>query len=118
MLLLQNDVLKKVLESMPLYTKVRDSAPTMYLEDSSVKNSLVADGCIIEGVVENSILFRGVKVQKGAVVKDSILMQDTLVGQNVKLTAVITDKNVKISDNKELTGCAKLPYFIGKSMSL
>ncbi len=118
MMLLNPEIRRTILESIPLYTKVRDSAPTMYGETSVVSNSLIADGCIIEGVVENSILFRGVKVSKGAVVKDCILMQDTKVSENVKLTAVITDKNVLISENKELTGCSKLPYFIGKSMSL
>lgn len=118
MMLLDPKIKQEVLESIPLYTKVRDSAPTKYKEGSVVKNCLIADGCIIEGVVENSILFRGVKVAKGAVVKDCILMQDTQVATGVKLNAVITDKNVKISENKELSGCAKLPYFIGKSMSL
>lgn len=118
MMLLNPEIRKEILESIPLYTKVRDSAPTMYGENSVVSNSLIADGCIIEGVVENSILFRGVKVAKGAIVKDCILMQDTIVKENVKLNAVITDKNVLISENKELTGCAKLPYFIGKSMNL
>ena len=116
MLLLDEDVKKEVLESIPLFTKAKDSAPTKYKESSKVKNSLIADGCIIEGIVENSILFRGVKVSKGAIVKDCILMQDSNIGENVKITAVITDKNVKINKNQELAGCAKLPYYIGKSM--
>ena len=57
----------------PIYTKVRDVAPAKYGIDCSVKDSLIADGCIIEGTVENSVLFRGVKVGKGAVIKNSIL---------------------------------------------
>ena len=65
---------------------------------ASVNNSLVADGCVINGIVENSILFRGVKVAKGAVVKNCILMQDTEIGKSTEISNIITDKNVKIGD--------------------
>lgn len=116
MALLNNKTREQVLDTMPIYTKVRDSAPTKYGLNSKVDNSLIADGCIIEGTVINSILFRGVKVGKGTVIKDSILMQDTIVSENVKLHAVITDKNVTIRDHQELSGCAKLPYYISKNM--
>ena len=98
-----------------IYTKVRDSAPTRYGKDAIVQNSFIADGCEIEGQVINSVLFRGVKVGAGAVVKDSILMQDTIVGNNANLTAVITDKNVIISDRVNLMGCEQIPYYIGKN---
>lgn len=53
----------------PVYTKVRDEVPAIYGLGAAVKNSLVADGCKIEGTVENSILFRGVTIGKDAVVK-------------------------------------------------
>lgn len=118
MALLKEDVRRSVLEVKPIYTKVRDSAPTKYGTDAKVENSFIADGCIIEGEVINSILFRGVKVGKGSVVKDSILMQDTQVMENVKLKAVITDKNVTIRDHQELSGCAKLPYYVAKNMMI
>lgn len=59
----------------PIYTKVRDDAPAKYGIDADVKNSLVADGCVIEGTVENCVLFRGVKIEKGAKVKNCILMR-------------------------------------------
>ncbi len=101
-----------------IYTKVRDSAPSKYGETAVVKNSLISDGCEIEGVVENSILFRGVKVGKGAVVRNSIVMQDNFIGQNTTLDCVITDKNVVISNRKTLCGCAELPYFIQKGTRL
>ncbi len=97
-----------------IYTKIRNSAPTRYLPGSSVSNSLVADGCVIEGTVENSVIFRGVKVGKGSVVRNSILMQDTLVGSNVRLNCVITDKNVIIKDGRELSGHETMPFYIGK----
>ncbi|MBQ8357849.1 MAG: glucose-1-phosphate adenylyltransferase subunit GlgD [Clostridia bacterium] len=104
--------------NQPIYTKVRNSAPTRYLPDASVKNSLIADGCVIEGKVENSILFRGVHVGKGTVVKNSILMQDTFTGENVRLGCVITDKDVVIKNDRELCGHETLPFYIGKGMTV
>ena len=99
---------------MPIYTKLRNSAPTRYTEGSNVTNSYVADGCIIEGTVENSIIFRGVTVGKGTVVKNSILMQDTFTGSNVTLNCVITDKNVVVRDGRMLSGHETMPFFIPK----
>lgn len=100
--------------SQPIYTKLRNSAPTRYATDACVKNSYVADGCVIEGTVENSILFRGVHVGKGTVVKNSILLQDTVTGNNVSLNCVITDKNVVIRDGRTLSGHESMPFFIPK----
>lgn len=99
-----------------IYTKIRNSAPTKYTEGATVKNSLVADGCVIEGTVENSIIFRGVRIGKGCVVKNSILLQDTAVGDNVQLNCVITDKNAMIKDGRTLSGHETMPFFIGKGM--
>ena len=99
-----------------IYTKIRNSAPTKYCEGAKATNSLIADGCIIEGTVENSIIFRGVKIGKGCVVKNSILLQDTTVGNNVQLNCVITDKNVMIKDGRALSGHETMPFFIGKGM--
>ena len=116
--LLDKDVRDELFGDRDIYTKVRDSAPSKYGENATVKNSLISDGCVIEGVVENSILFRGVKVEKGAVVKNSVIMQDNIIGANTSLDCVITDKNVVISDKKTLSGCAELPYFIQKGTRL
>ncbi len=102
------------IKTRPIYTKVRNSAPTRYAESSVVKNSLVADGCIIDGTVENSIIFRGVKISRGATVKNSILFQDTVIGENVFLNCVITDKNVVIRDGRILSGHETLPFFVEK----
>lgn len=101
-----------------IYTKVSDNAPAKYDLDCTVKNSLIADGCIIEGEVENSVLFRGVKVGKGAKVKNCILMQDTVVGDNAELNYLITDKNVNICDNHILTSSPEYPMFVGKGASV
>ncbi len=98
----------------PVFTKVRNSAPTTYMNGAIVRNSLIADGCIIEGTVENSILFRGVKVGKNTHIKNSIIMQDTMTGENVYLNCVITDKNVVIRDGRVLSGHETRPFFIEK----
>ncbi len=116
--LLEKEVRDELFGQRDIYTKVRDSAPSKYGENAFVQNSLISDGCLIEGVVENSILFRGVKVAKGAVVKNSIIMQDNYIGENTSLNCVITDKNVVINDSKQLSGCSTLPYFIQKGTRL
>lgn len=100
--------------SFPIYTKERDDMPSIYGIESDLKNSLVADGCIIDGVVENSIIFKGVKVAKGAVIKNSILMQDTVVGENSKLNCVIADKDVNIKSGVELSGAPTFPVTLSK----
>lgn len=101
-----------------IYTKVSDNAPVKYDLDSKVSNSLIADGCIIEGEVENSVLFRGVKVGKGAKVKNCILMQGTVVGDNAELNYLITDKNVSICENHILTSSPQYPMYVGKGASI
>lgn len=105
-------------KNRPVYTKVRNSAPTRYTESAKVTNSIIADGCVIEGVVENSILFRGVKVGKGTVVKNCILMQDTYTGEDVYLNCVVTDKDVTIKNGKMLSGHETLPFYIGKGTTV
>ena len=116
--LLKPDVRAQLFEMPyhPVYTKVRSSAPTKYLEGAMVSNSLIADGCIIEGKVENSIIFRGVHIARGATVKNSILMQDTIVSKDVSLNCVITDKNAVIRDGRVLSGHETLPFFIDKGV--
>lgn len=101
-----------------IYTKLSDNAPVKYDLDSKVSNSLIADGCIIEGEVENSVLFRGVKVGKGAKVKNCILMQGTVVGDNAELSYLITDKNVSICENHILTSSPQYPMYVGKGVSV
>ena len=115
--LINNKAVRKQLfgiKNRPVYTKVRNSAPTYYSPDAKVKNSLIADGCEIYGEVENSIIFRGTKIGKGSVVKNCILFQDTFTGENVRLNCVITDKNVVIRDNKHLSGDEALPFYLSK----
>ncbi len=102
------------IEERPVFTKVRNSPPTKYIGTPNVSNSLIADGCTIEGTVENSILFRGVKIGKGAVVKNSILFQDTVIGDNAYLNCMVTDKNTVIRDGRVLSGHETMPIYIEK----
>ncbi|MBE6700316.1 MAG: glucose-1-phosphate adenylyltransferase subunit GlgD [Ruminococcaceae bacterium] len=97
-----------------IYTKLRNSAPVKYSSGAMVKNSLIADGCTIEGCVENSILFRGVHVGKGSVVRNSILLQDTFVSNDADINCTIADKNVVIKDSRRLSGHDTMPFFITK----
>ncbi len=118
MKLLDSEVREELFESQdrPVFTKVRNSAPTSYSASAKVSNSIVADGCVIEGEVENCVVFRGVKVGKGTVVRNSILLQDTYVGENVNLNCVITDKNTVIRDGRNLSGHESMPFYIGKGV--
>ncbi len=109
---------KLILKKRPVYTKIRDDAPAKYGLDSSVTNSMVADGCVIDGIVENSILFRGVKVGKGAVIKNCILMQDTVVGKNTHVSNIITDKQVSIGDDLSISSSGNYPLYIAKNRKL
>ena len=101
-------------ENRPIYTKLRNTAPTLYKPGSAVKNSYIADGCEIEGVVENSIIFRGVRIGKGCVVKNSVIMQGTYLGENVNLNCVVADKDVVVKDGRNLSGHTTMPFFISK----
>ena len=115
MKLLDDDNLTALFGGNQIYTKIRDDNPTRYINGAQVKNTMAADGCVIEGTVENSILFRGVKVGKGAVVKNCILMQDSVVNENASLQYLITDKNVVISEGKTIVGSDSFPVYIPKS---
>jgi len=114
MKLLEDENLEGLFAGGPIYTKLRDDNPTRYINGAAVKNTMAADGCVIEGTVENCILFRGVKIGKGAVVKNCVLMQDTVVESGVKAEYIITDKNAVITSGKELKGADSFPIYIAK----
>lgn len=117
--MMNRDVCHKVFSmSKPIYTKVRDVAPAKYGIDANVKGSLIADGCIIEGTVENSVLFRGVKVGKGAVIKNSIVMQGSVIEEKAAFINGIADKDVTLTKNRTITGSADYPVFITKGATV
>jgi len=100
----------------PIYTKVRDEVPAIYGLESGVSNSLVADGCKIEGRVENSILFRGTQVSRGTVVRDSIILQDSYIGEEVEISCVIMDKMAVVKSGRTLSGAVNYPLYVAKGI--
>ena len=98
----------------PIFTKIKDEAPTKFSETANVSNSIIANGCKIEGTVENSVLFRNVHVGAGTVIRDSIIMQDTNVYSGCTLENVILDKSVQIRSGKTLIGDKAYPVIIKK----
>lgn len=114
--LLDKDVRNQLFNKQrPIFTKTRDDMPTRYGIKSSVSNSLIADGCVINGTVKNSILFRGVKVETGAIVENCILMQETSVGKATQLKNVISDKNAIVGDDVVLKGTKSKHFLIKKN---
>lgn len=114
MKLLDDYNLDALFASAPIYTKIRGDNPTHYKDGAKVKNVMMADGCVIEGEVENSVIFRGVTVGKDAKIKNCILMQDTVVEAGANVEYLITDKNVTITAGKEMKGTDTFPVYIEK----
>jgi len=114
MKLLDDANLNALFDAAPVYTKIRDDNPTRYIAGAKAENIMAADGCVIEGEVENSILFRGVKIEKGAKVKNCILMQDTVVKAGADIEYIITDKNAVISELKTMRGTDTYPIYVTK----
>ena len=96
----------------PVYTKVRDRVPTYYGDNCQVENSLMADGCILEGSVSNSVLFRQVTVKEGAQVENSLIMNDSVIGENAVLQYVILDKDVTVRPGAKLIGAPTNPIIV------
>lgn len=114
MRLLEEENLDNLFRNGTIYTKLRDDNPTRYIGSAKVKNIMAADGCVIEGEVENCVLFRGVKIGKGAVVKNCVLMQDTVIEENANIEYIITDKSAIITKGKEVKGTDTFPVFVAK----
>ena len=96
----------------PVYTKVRDRVPTYYAEGCEVENALIADGCILKGEVEDSILFREVTVGKGAEIENCIIFNDAVIGEGAELKYAILDKNVTVTPGAKLIGTKKNPIIV------
>ena len=96
----------------PIFTKVRDRVPTYYGDECEIENSLIADGCILDGEVEDSVLFRDVTVEKDAEVENCVIMNDAVIGEGSELKYVILDKNVTVTPGTKLVGTAKNPIII------
>ncbi|NLC05130.1 MAG: hypothetical protein GX778_01245 [Erysipelothrix sp.] len=115
--LLDDNIFKELFfEGGSVFTRSKDEPPTFYTEDSKVENSLVANGCIIEGEVSNSIIFRGVKIEKGAVVKDSIVMQKSIIKKDAYVVKSILDKHTTICDAVAIVGTKSNPHIVAKNV--
>lgn len=113
--LLDRDIRNEVFANNVI-TKIRSDAPTKYGNNSKVRNSLIADGCEIDGEVENSIVFKGARIATGAVVKNSIIFPDTQVLHNSNLEHCIVDKNSTISEGRTIIGVENYPTLLGKGV--
>lgn len=116
MQLLNPNILRELFfQNNLIYTKIKDEPPVRFAENAMARNSLIANGCIIEGKVENSILFRGVKIRKGAYVKNSIILQNGQIEENVIIENAILDKDVFISRGRVLSGDKQAPFIASKT---
>ncbi|MCI5839056.1 MAG: glucose-1-phosphate adenylyltransferase subunit GlgD [Peptoniphilaceae bacterium] len=113
--LLDQDVFDSLFyEDGMVYTKSKDEPSTIYLDGAEITNSLVANGCIIEGEVVNSIIFRGVKIKKGAIIRNSIVFQEAEIGEDSIINNTIIDKYGIVGDNTNLAGSRANPYIVEK----
>ena len=101
-------------DGLPIRTKERAEVSTYYSDAAKVRASLVADGCYVEGELDHCILFRGVRVEKGAKLKNCIIMQDTVIKENASLNSVISDKDCVVTEGCVLSGTNRLPLVIPK----
>lgn len=101
-----------------IHTQRKDAVPVQLKATAKVTGSLIANGCEIRGTVENSILFRGVKVAEGAVVKNSIVMQHGIIGEGAVVENVISDKDVVISAGKVIKGAESYPFIVSKGAKI
>lgn len=115
MSLLNADVYNEIFNNNGMvYTKSKDEPSTLYSESARMSNSLVANGCIIEGEVENSVLFRGVHIHKNAIIRNCIINQGTEIEENAVCVNTITDKNAVVGTGVTVAGSSNNPYVIGK----
>lgn len=101
-----------------ILTKEKNESPTIYTEDANVENSFIASGCVIEGNVKNSIIFRKVHIKKGTNIENCIIMQNSFIGEECNLENVIFDKNINLAKGKELRGDENYPIVVEKNISI
>ncbi len=96
----------------PVYTRVRDRVPVYYGESCQIDDCIVADGCMLDGNVKNSVLFRQVTVGAGAEIENCVIMNESVIGEGAKLKNVILDKDVVVKPGQELIGTAGNPIIV------
>lgn len=101
-----------------IYTKMRNRAPVEYKSTAEVSDTIAANGCIFRGKVDHSVIFRGVVIEAGAVVKNCVVMQGAVIQAGVHIANAILDKNVTITEDKHLSGAFNYPMIIGKGITI
>lgn len=104
--------------TLPVYTRVNNSSPVVYKEGAEVVNSMIADDCTVEGKIINSIIFRNVRIEKGAEVRNSVLFSGTRICSSAKINCIVTDKDVTVSECVCLSGHSGMPFYIKKGMKV
>jgi len=102
----------------PIYTRTNDSCPTQYFETGNAKNSVVSNGCLIEGSLEHSVVGRGCIIKKGAVIKNCVVLSGAYIGENVHIENQVVDKHAKITHVKELTSSEDRPGYVRRNDTL
>lgn len=102
----------------PVYTKIYDDMPTKFGLFSHIEDSIIADGCVIEGSVKNCVIFRGARVERGAELENCIIMQDSVIGEGSVLRYVALDKSVKVSAGLDICGAPAFPVYVGKGKKI
>lgn len=105
-------------EKWPIYTRTNDSCPTQYFDGADVKSSVVSNGCLIEGSIENSVIGRGCTIKKGAVIKNSILLPGVMVSENAHIENMVLDKRAKIVHVKDIVATPEKPGYVKRSDTL
>jgi len=108
----EKELHKIINDDWPIYTRTNDTCPTLYLKGARVSNSIVGNGCQIEGVVENCVIGRNVVIKQGAVIKNSIIMPDVLVNKDVKIDKCVVDRLAIVTHKKDLKGSDETPLYV------
>ncbi|MFA5481019.1 MAG: glucose-1-phosphate adenylyltransferase subunit GlgD, partial [Bacilli bacterium] len=104
--------------SWPIYTITHDTPPALYGTKASVRDSFVANGAIVEGKVERSIISRNVKIGRGSIVRDSIVLTNTTIGENAVISHCVVDKYCAISDGVHIEGTKTTPHYVEQGKKL
>ena len=96
----------------PIYTRTNDSCPTQYFDGSEVKSSVISNGCLIEGTIENSVIGRGCIIKEGAIVKNCVINADVVIGKGVHVENLVIDKHTRLIRGKRVIAAPEKPGYI------
>ena len=99
-------------DNWPIYTRTNDSCPTQYFDGSEVKSSVISNGCLIEGTIENSVIGRGCIIKEGAIVKNCVINADVVIGKGVHVENLVIDKHARLIRGKRVIAAPEKPGYI------